>query len=101
MKRIALLVVLTVLSTSAPAAQIEFGDMSCGAYVSKLGALAESNMQAASTLLVWMYGYGAGVSGGTMFDQEGFERFSRGLAEHCLDNVEMPILDAARVIGGR
>ena len=101
MKRMVLVFALILVSTCAMAGQIEFGEMSCGSYINKIGALAESNMQAASTLLVWMYGYGIGAAGKTTFDQDGFGHFSRALAEHCLDNIETPVLDAARTVGSQ
>lgn len=101
MKRLVVMLVLAMCVSSADAGQIEFSEMNCATYINRIGALAESNMQAASTLLVWMYGYGTGAAGKTAFDQEGFGAFSRQLAEHCLDNLESPVLDAARTVGAQ
>lgn len=100
---IAALCLTTSLLASEPVAakkaqmqNIDFGSITCGAFLKELST---STADDAGVVLMWIDGYLSGVSGDTELNWKSLETFSQALVEHCGNNADEKVLEAAKKVG--
>ncbi|MBF0192878.1 MAG: hypothetical protein HQL99_17330, partial [Magnetococcales bacterium] len=75
---------------------INFGVYTCQEFLEEA---AQGKAEDIGIVLMWIDGYLSGVSGDTVWKQQGFEEFSERLVNYCIKNGDANLLDAARKKG--
>jgi acid stress chaperone HdeB len=91
-----LLVSGPVAAKKAQMQNIDFGTITCGAFLKELST---STAEDAGVVLMWIDGYLSGVSGDTDLDWGNLEKFSKDLVEYCGNNSNTKVLEAAKKVG--
>lgn len=91
-----LLVSGPVAAKKAQIQNIDFGSITCGAFLKELST---GNADDAGVVLMWIDGYLSGVSGDTLLNWKDLERFSSKLATYCGERPTARVLDAAEAVG--
>ena len=91
-----LLVSGPVAAKKAQMQNIDFGSITCGAFLKELST---GTADDAGIVLMWIDGYLSGVSGDTELDWGNLEKFSKDLVEYCGNNSNTKVLEAAKKVG--
>ena len=91
-----LLVSGPVAAKKAQMQNIDFGSITCGAFLKELST---GTADDAGIVLMWIDGYLSGVSGDTELDWGNLEKFSKDLVDHCGKNADTKVLEAAKNVG--
>jgi hypothetical protein len=73
--------------------------LNCATFESRHVELVRTDPTSADTIMMWLYGYSVGQSGGHMFDASGLQRFAATLQTHCAGHPEDSLFDA--LAGGK
>lgn len=85
-----------VAAKKAQIQNIDFGSITCGAFLKELST---GNADDAGVVLMWIDGYLSGVSGDTELNWKNLETFSQELVEYCGKNTDTKVLEAAKAVG--
>ena len=91
-----LLVSGPVAAKKAQIQNIDFGSITCGAFLKEMST---GNADDAGVVLMWIDGYLSGVSGDTELNWKNLETFSQELVEYCGKNTDTKVLEAAKAVG--
>jgi acid stress chaperone HdeB len=98
-----LVVLLCALCLSLPAQaksskqkNIDFNRISCGEFISDIVQVSDED---AAAVMLWIDGYLSGISGDTVLNWRGMEKYTERLLEFCIDHKRANLLDAARKVG--
>ena len=91
-----LLVSGPVAAKKAQMQNIDFGSITCGAFLKELST---GTADDAGIVLMWIDGYLSGVSGDTELSWKNLETFSQELVEYCGKNTDTKVLEAAKAVG--
>jgi acid stress chaperone HdeB len=75
---------------------IDFGAISCKAFLNDLSTASEED---AGAIFLWLDGYLSGVSGDTVLRWDGMGSFAEELVNRCQRRGNERLLDAARNVG--
>ena len=75
---------------------IDFGAISCKAFLNDLSTASEED---AGAIFLWLDGYLSGVSGDTVLRWDGMSTFAEELVNRCQRRGNERLLDAARNVG--
>lgn len=78
------------------AGDVDFGSVTCAAFIKDLSTASEQDAGAA---FLWLDGYLSGVSGDTVMRPTGMQQFVEALLDHCSKRGKDKLLDAARKVG--
>ena len=85
---------------TAKSNELDFSTMSCGEYLYLIERLTTNkNMNAASGILMWLYGFASNQSNVTVFTNEKFRTFANTLGEQCTLNKKEQLLTIVKKIG--
>lgn len=89
LKTVSLSFVLLLAATAAPNAQvtIDVSKVSCEQF-------ALYKVASPETLAIWVHGYYSGKRGNTLVDVEALKANMKKLRDYCVQNPEVPLLDA-------
>ncbi len=92
----ATLVIFCAASPATAQETIDFDDFNCGDFIDMLNTASEED---GAYIFMWLDGYLSGVTGDTVINWRGMERFGEDLATFCMEHPQSPLLDAARAVG--
>ena len=78
--------------------KIDFSVFTCHAFLDRFTGF---DREDASTMLVWIDGYLAGVSSDTVLDFDNLEKYSEEIVDYCKTHGNRLFLEAARMAGVR
>ncbi len=72
--------------------------LNCGAFESRHAESARSDPDSANTIMMWLYGFSVGLSGGHVFDADGVKRFAVELQTQCTQNPNDSLFDSLAAV---
>jgi hypothetical protein len=68
--------------------------LDCSTFEARHGALRKSDPESATTLMMWLFGYAVGVSGGRSLDADAVGKFDASLQDWCAGHPGDSLFDA-------
>jgi len=75
--------------------------LNCADFESRHEETAHSDAESAETIMMWLYGYSVGQSGGHLFDPGGLTRFAQALQKRCAEHTDESLFDALVAVKGK
>lgn len=95
---VSLLVSGPATAKKAQMQNIDFGTITCGAFLKDVST-SNDDGTGIGMILMWIDGYLSGVSGDTELNWKNLETFSQELVEYCGKNTDTKVLEAAKAVG--
>jgi hypothetical protein len=68
--------------------------LDCATFETRHTNLRKTDSESANTLMMWLFGYAVGLSGGHLLDADSLGKFDAGLAERCANQPGDSLFDA-------
>lgn len=87
---------LDALSGINPAndSPMDLKELSCATFEARQGDLAHGDPDSARTIMMWLYGFSVGRSGGRVLDTDAVGAFDQTLAKRCKDHPQGSLYEA-------
>ena len=81
-------IMLQALTIVKPEAKdpLDLSNVECGSFASRHAEFARSDAESANTIMMWLFGFSAGLSGSHIFDSGGVKPFAAALQTRCSQN---------------
>lgn len=79
---------LQAVTSTAPKRDqpMDLAALNCGDFESRHAESARSDPESANTIMMWLFGFSVGLSGGHVLDPDGVKPFAAALQERCMRN---------------
>jgi hypothetical protein len=77
---------------------MDLAALNCGTFESRHADSVKSDPESAKTIMMWLFGYSVGLSGGHVFDTDGVERFTAALHDQCTRNPNDSLFDVLSAV---
>ena len=72
--------------------------LNCGTFESRHAQSAKSDPESANTIMMWLFGFSVGLSGGHVFDADGVGRFAAALQAECSRHPNGSLFDVLAAV---
>ncbi len=76
---------------------MDLSNLACGTFESRHADSQKNDPDSATTIMMWLYGFSMGLSGGHMFDASALEPFENSLRAECAQHPDESLFDALGV----
>ena len=73
---------------------MDLKELDCATFEVRQGNLAHSDADSARTIMMWLFGFSVGKSGGRVFDTDAIGDFDAALAKQCTNRPQGSLYDA-------
>jgi hypothetical protein len=72
--------------------------LACTAFAVRHADMAQSDPQSANTIMMWLYGFSVGKTGGHLLDSKELPTFSAAIAKRCTDHPDSSLFDVLTAV---